>query len=88
MEEEREGEDGRISSSDGKVSDQQEERDKLQERVSTIEGEIEKACKEEDFDKAGWSVSDTEHALLIFLLMYNVAELEEELQMTKKLLER
>ena len=29
------------------------ERNKLQERLSAIEAELEKACQEEDFDKAG-----------------------------------
>lgn len=51
MEEEGEREDNGSASREEEVD--QEERTKLEERLSAIEADLEKACREEDYDKAG-----------------------------------
>ena len=43
------------ASREGKVS--QEERAKLEKRLSAIEADLEKACQEEDYDRAGESAT-------------------------------
>ena len=72
------------------AEEREEEKEELRQKMASIEAELEKACQEENFDRAGKQVYHCKihHVNVVDCVFHLTAELDEQLETVKKLLEQ